>query len=103
MHHFTLYEYFLTDKIGHDMNWDAARIVLPELALFVQRTIELIDSTNTTLILTSDHGNIENLSIRNHTLNKVPTIVWGRNNHEIANSITDLTHITPAILRLLTL
>ncbi|MFV0390246.1 MAG: alkaline phosphatase family protein, partial [Pyrinomonadaceae bacterium] len=83
MHHFTLYEYFLTDKIGHDMNWDAARIVLPELALFVQRTIELIDSTNTTLILTSDHGNIENLSIRNHTLNKVPTIVWGRNNHEI--------------------
>jgi bisphosphoglycerate-independent phosphoglycerate mutase (AlkP superfamily) len=52
--------------------------------------------------LTSDHGNIEDLSVRNHTLNDIPTIVWGRKSLEIAEKITDLADITPAILWLLT-
>ncbi|MGI8884009.1 MAG: hypothetical protein ACR2IA_07185 [Pyrinomonadaceae bacterium] len=55
---------------------------------------------NTTVILTSDHGNIEDLSVRNHTLNDVPTIVWGREKNSVAGRIKDLTDITPAILNL---
>lgn len=99
---FTLYEHFITDKIGHEQNFEKARRHLPALAEFVRRTIDKIDFDRTTLILTSDHGNIEDLSIRNHTLNDVPTIIWGRNNLEIAENIKDLSDITPAILRLLT-
>jgi len=56
----------------------------------------------TASILTSDHGNIEDLSVRNHTLNDVPTIIWGRNRDEIARGIKDLTDIAPAIFELLT-
>lgn len=100
-HAFTLYEHFLTDKIGHDRDFAKARIHLPELAEFVRETVEQVDLENTTVILTSDHGNIEDLSVRNHTLNDVPTVIWGRKNLEIAKSIRDLTDITPAILRLL--
>lgn len=99
---FTLYEHFLTDKIGHDRNFEWAKTHLPLLAEFIRETLRLIDLENTTLILTSDHGNIEDLSVRNHTLNNVPTIVWGRNRVEIASQIKDLTDITPAILNLLT-
>lgn len=99
---FTLYEHFLTDKIGHDQNFEWAKLHLPLLAEFIRETLRLIDLENTTLILTSDHGNIEDLSVRNHTLNNVPTIVWGRNRVEIASQIKDLTDITPAILHLLT-
>ncbi len=98
---FTLYEHFITDKIGHDRDFERSKRHLPELALFIRETLKRINMDKTTFILTSDHGNIENLSIRNHTLNKVPTIVWGRKKHETARSINDLTDITPTILQLL--
>jgi 2,3-bisphosphoglycerate-independent phosphoglycerate mutase len=98
---FTLYEHFITDKIGHDRDFERARIHLPRLAEFVREVLRKIDLEKTTVILTSDHGNLEDLSIRNHTLNDVPTIVWGRNKDEIAGKIKDLTDITPAVIELL--
>lgn len=99
---FVLYEHFITDKIGHDQDFEKAKTHLPKLAELVRETLERIDLENTTFILTSDHGNIEDLSVRNHTLNDVPTIVWGRKKTEIAGRIKDLSDITPAILKLLT-
>jgi 2,3-bisphosphoglycerate-independent phosphoglycerate mutase len=98
---FTLYEHFITDKIGHEQNFEKARIHLPRLAEFIRETLKAVDLEKTTVILTSDHGNIEDLSVRNHTLNNVPTIVWGRKRDEISKQINDLSDITPAILRLL--
>lgn len=100
-HRFTLYEYFITDKIGHAQSFEKAAERLPPLAEFVRETVRRIDLEKTTVILTSDHGNLENLSIRTHTLNDVPTIIWGRNRLETAEGIKDLSDITPAILRLL--
>lgn len=100
-HRFTLYEHFITDKIGHDMDFERAKLHLPLLAEFIRKTLNLIDLEKTTFILTSDHGNIEDLSIRNHTLNDVPTIIWGRKRKEVAESIKDLSDLTPAILNLL--
>lgn len=98
---FTLYEHFITDKIGHTQDFEWAKKHLPELALFIRKTLKKINFDKTTFILTSDHGNIEDLSIRNHTLNKVPTVVWGRKKREVAKRITDLSDITPTILNLL--
>jgi 2,3-bisphosphoglycerate-independent phosphoglycerate mutase len=100
-HRFTLYEHFITDKIGHEQDFVKAEKHLPPLAAFVRETLKEIDLENTTVILTSDHGNIEDLSVSNHTLNDVPTIVWGRRRHETAVRIKSLTDITPAILDLL--
>jgi hypothetical protein len=99
---FTLYEHFITDKIGHDMDHERATRHLPLLAEFISETLKRIDPGNTTFILTSDHGNIEDLSVRNHTLNDVPTMIWGRKKEVVAKQIKDLTNITPAILSLLT-
>ncbi len=101
-HRFTLYEHFITDKIGHDRDFERAGTHLPLLAEFIRETLIRIDLEKTTFILTSDHGNIEDLSVRNHTLNDVPTIVWGRKKDETASQIKDLSDITPAILQLLT-
>jgi 2,3-bisphosphoglycerate-independent phosphoglycerate mutase len=99
---FTLYEYFITDKIGHKQDIEAARTVLQNLAAFIRALLKCIDLTNTSVILTSDHGNIEDLSSRNHTLNDVPTIVWGANRERIASRIRNLADITPAIVETLT-
>ena len=100
-HRFTLYEHFITDKIGHEQNFEKAEKHLPKLALFVRETLRSIDLTETTVFLTSDHGNIEDLSIRTHTLNDVPTIIWGAKRHECAENIKDLSDLTPAILKIL--
>jgi hypothetical protein len=99
---FALYEYFITDKIGHAQDRDAARRVLPMLARFIRTLLGKLDLERSTVILTSDHGNIEDLSVRNHTLNPVPTIVWGRQRKYIAPRIRSLADITPAIVDVLT-
>src|SRR2546421_5509634 len=101
-HRFTLYEYFITDKIGHAQDYDAARRVLPMLARFIRAVLGNLDLVNTNVILTSDHGNIEDLSVRNHTLNPVPTIIWGKNAETIASRVQSLADIAPAIVRTLT-
>ena len=99
---FTLYEYFITDKIGHAQDHEEARRVLPMLALFIRSLLAKLDLNGTTVILTSDHGNIEDLSVRNHTLHQVPTLVWGKHRERLAARIRSLTDITPGIVDVLT-
>ncbi len=99
---FVLYEHFITDKIGHAQDFQKAKEHLPKLAELIRELLQKVNLERTTVILTSDHGNIEDLSIRNHTLNDVPTVVWGRKKNEVASKIKDLTDITPTILELLT-
>jgi 2,3-bisphosphoglycerate-independent phosphoglycerate mutase len=98
---FTLYEHFITDKIGHDRDFDKAKTHLPKLALMLRTVLLNVDLENTTVILTSDHGNLEDLSIRTHTLNDVPTIIWGQKASEIAENIKTLADITPTIIKVL--
>jgi hypothetical protein len=99
---FTLYEYFIPDKIGHAQDHDAAARVLRSLASFIRALLANLDLKRTTVILTSDHGNIEDLSVRNHTLNLVPTIIWGEHREDLAARIHSLNDITPAIVDVLT-
>jgi 2,3-bisphosphoglycerate-independent phosphoglycerate mutase len=99
---FTLYEYFITDKTGHSQDAEAARHVLTNLARFVRQLLSQLDLEHTTVVLTSDHGNIEDLSTRNHTLNAVPTLIWGRHKESVAARVRNLADITPAIVETLT-
>lgn len=101
-HRFTLYEYFITDKIGHAQDMAAAKTALVELASFIRHLLTKLDLKRTTVILTSDHGNIEDLSSRNHTLHQVPTIIWGAHRERAADRIKTLVDITPTIVDLLT-
>jgi phosphopentomutase len=98
---FTLYEYFITDKVGHEQDMPKAKEVLTSLARFIRELLVRLDLKRTTVILTSDHGNIEDLSSRNHTLHDVPTIIWGAQRERAAARIATLADITPAIVNLL--
>ena len=98
---FTLYEYFITDKVGHVQDMELAKKVLTSLARFIRELLTRLDLQRTTVILTSDHGNIEDLSSRNHTLHLVPTIIWGAQRDVVAARIQTLADITPAIVALL--
>lgn len=76
-HRFTLFEYFHTDKAGHARSADEAEKCLLSLDRFLQRIYNTISGTDITLVLTSDHGNLEDLSIKTHTRNPVPLAVFG--------------------------
>lgn len=96
---FAFFDHWPTDYVGH-------RGTLEEAV----RSLEVIDgalagilaewhNSDGLVVLTSDHGNIECIGGRGHTLNPVPTLVIGSARRSFADSLTDLTGFTPAILR----
>ena len=97
---FTLFEYRLTDHAGHSQKMAFAVEVLERFDEFLSGFFESFDPSNTLLMIVSDHGNIEDLSTKSHTRNKVPCIIVGKQRHQLENRIKNLTHITPAIVRL---
>jgi hypothetical protein len=97
---FTIFEYFQTDRAGHKQNWHHAQQILNILDEFIGSVYRLLP-TDTLLLITSDHGNFEDMSIKTHTENKVPLIALGVKAQEMISGITDLTGITPAIVEVL--
>ena len=100
-HRFTLYEHFLTDRAGHAQDMSLALRTLSELARFVRSVLESVDLARTNVLLTSDHGNVEDLSSKNHTLNAVPTLAWGPGRESVRRSVRTLADITPTVVDLL--
>lgn len=98
---FTLYEFFLTDLAGHSCNYDHACETLKMLDLFLDTVVKLCRTSGMLLILTSDHGNIEDMSTRGHTRNLVPLIAVGPGAEEIKANASSLMDITPRITRLM--
>ena len=74
---FTLYEYFLTDFAGHRQNMTRARRYLEDIDAALGAVLNSFDSGRGLLILTSDHGNCEDLGVRTHTKNAVPLLAVG--------------------------
>ncbi len=73
-----LYEFFFSDLVGHRGNREEAVNLLKELDAFLFEIVSLMDFENSSLIVTSDHGNVEDMSTRRHTENMVPLLVWGK-------------------------
>ncbi len=93
-----LYEYYLTDKAGHEQNGDMTDKVLTVLDRFLWGIIQGLSSDDT-LVITSDHGNLEDLSVKTHTRNPVPLFVKGQ--VDVFKSVESIQDVTPAILEVL--
>jgi 2,3-bisphosphoglycerate-independent phosphoglycerate mutase len=100
-HTFTMYEHFLTDLAGHAQDMARAIEVLENLEGLLDGLLSHLDLSRHLVILASDHGNIEDLSTKQHTLNPVPTLLWGDGSSGVAAGIRNLADIAPAILRYL--
>ena len=99
---FVLYEYFKTDRAGHAQNRAQAREECQKLGQFLTAFLQNVTLTDTQVIVTSDHGNIEDLRTKDHTLNPVMTLLWGPLTATWENRLHSLTDVTPAILSALT-
>jgi 2,3-bisphosphoglycerate-independent phosphoglycerate mutase len=97
-HSFTLFEYWLTDYAGHGRDMATAVETLERFDGMLGGLLEDFDPKECTLILTSDHGNIEDLSTKTHTRNPVPCILAGRKHRELSSVLKSLIHVTPALL-----
>lgn len=104
-HDFVLFEYWQTDHAGHARSREEAVSVLEKFDGLLEGIVETIDSSRTLVLITSDHGNIENLATKTHTRNPVPLIVYGDGHREFVarhakgrKEKPDLTIVTPAIM-----
>lgn len=99
---FTLYEYFQTDIIGHSQNWERAIVLIEQLDRFLRQVFTDVDLKETLVLISSDHGNIEDLSTNTHTCNPVPTILVGAGREQLKDKIKELADITPALISYVT-
>ncbi|MEJ5349988.1 MAG: metalloenzyme [Melioribacteraceae bacterium] len=97
--HFTLFEYFYTDHLGHGRNLELFDRTIHVFDNFIYYVIKNLPS-NMTLLICSDHGNFEDLSIKAHTLNPALGIAAGKFGSTLAKKIKKLNHIKSAILEL---
>ncbi len=74
-HTFTFFDVWLTDRLGHKQDALQAVKLLERFDRFLAALLSELD--NVTLVLTSDHGNLEDMATRSHTRNPVPLLVLG--------------------------
>lgn len=91
----TIFDQWWTDSVGHEMNLLEAQAFALRLEQFC--AVCLANRQPDTLFLvTSDHGNFEDLSVKTHTRNPVPLAAVGKGAQHFA-SVTDLTGIAAAL------
>jgi len=74
---FALFEYFETDRAGHDQDRGRAIRCLADLTLALETVLANTDLARSVVVVASDHGNLEDLSIKTHTRNPAFFAVWG--------------------------
>lgn len=98
---FSVLDHWLTDFYGHRGPLDEAARHVELIDAVVGGVLSAWDDANGLLIITSDHGNIEDKSQRRHTRNPVPTILVGNGHTQLAQSLEDLTDIAKVVQRFL--
>ncbi len=96
---FVFFEYFYTDHAGHHQSMEKATEELKKIDSLIAGILSSFNKNEMTLIITSDHGNIEDLSVRTHTRNPVPLIVYGEMAKRINSGIKNISQITPEIIK----
>jgi hypothetical protein len=99
---FSFFEYWASDYAGHKQDMESA---VSQLEIFDGVLSGLLSSWRSEdglILLTSDHGNMEDLSTRKHTAANVPLLLFGgKKLRNEFNQIKQLTEIAPAISKFL--
>jgi 2,3-bisphosphoglycerate-independent phosphoglycerate mutase len=97
------FEYWLSDYAGHGQDMPAALSLLGTLDQVLGGLLAVWDDEAGLILITSDHGNLEDLGVRGHTTNPVPALVIGSPvlRRRFTEGLRDLADVAPGILRLL--
>jgi hypothetical protein len=98
---FAFFEYWPSDYAGHRQDKETAVGLMESFDGVFGGLLEVWDDQQGLILITSDHGNMEDLSTRRHTANRVPGLVVGA--PELRDKFTadlkTLADVTPAILK----
>jgi hypothetical protein len=100
----TLYEHFITDIAGHSGDYNAAAEAVTILDAFLGSVAENMNPERDIVLVSSDHGNLENIDVKVHTANPVPALVMGKRRHKLVTLLAkgeDITGVFPALLEVL--
>ncbi len=77
-HDFTFYKYQLADLVSHTGQVELARSVFDIIETFIAAVLTGIDPAETVVIITSDHGHLEQVAFSHgHPKSRVPTWYFG--------------------------
>src|SRR6266850_269082 len=98
----SLFEYFETDRAGHAQDRERAMRCLGDLNRALETVLDRADLGRLTVMVVSDHGNLEDLTVKTHTLNPAIFAAWGPATGE-PDAVTPrrLTDIAPFTLHML--
>lgn len=91
---FVFFDVWPTDALGHARDFTGATRLLEQVDLLLER----VAGSGITVVVTSDHGNLEDVTSGRHTLNRVPLLVFGPGAPEFARA-RSLLDVAPAIER----
>lgn len=101
---FSFFEYWASDYAGHKQDMESA---VRQLEIFDGVLAGLVShwqNEDGLILLTSDHGNMEDVSTRKHTSNPVPLLLFGDKKLRAEfTGVKQLTEISPAIEKFLNL
>ena len=101
-YNFSLFEYWPSDYAGHRQDHEQAVQLLETFDHVLAGLVETWDHDHGLILITSDHGNMEDLGTRRHTGVKVPCLLLGgeeKRKNFIGEGLGNLTEITAAIKR----
>lgn len=93
---FSFFEHWPSDRSGHRGTLEEAVAHLEMIDTVLGGLFAAWDDDGL-LIITSDHGNIEDKTQRQHTENPVPTILVGAEHERLSRMIKDLTDIAKIV------
>ncbi len=98
---FAFHSHWLTDRIGHRGTLERGIAILEQFDQVLAGLLDEWRDDKGIVVITSDHGNMEDLGSRRHTLNDVPTVVIGERAMDFAAGYKQLTDFVPACDRML--
>lgn len=98
---FAFHSHWMTDRIGHRGTLQLGVDLLQRFDAVLGGLLEAWDDEAGLIVITSDHGNMEDLSTRRHTVNAVPTVLVGSRAADFARGYQDLTDFASACHRML--
>jgi len=93
----TFYEYFATDAAGHRGDRPAMEAALRDLDHLIAGAWPVLEAAGGSLLIASDHGNVEDVTRRGHTLNPALFVAAGPVTGPV-RGVRSLSEIAPAIL-----
>ncbi|MCE2490576.1 MAG: hypothetical protein J4G17_11460 [Anaerolineae bacterium] len=100
-HTLSLFAHWPSDVIGHRGTLDEAISLLERFDEVMAAVLGAWDDDEGMIIICSDHGNMEHIGDRRHTLNDVPTVVIGKGRERFDEGFRNLADIAPRILEAL--